>query len=82
MRSDDEIEYIATRVGIENLTRPETERLKEIQLGRAARAYRFRKTGNIDPTPKELQEGRGQYKRGGKVCRGRKAAGSAETQTR
>jgi hypothetical protein len=76
MRSDDEIEYIATRVGIENLTKPEVVRLQEIEVNRAARAYRFKKTGSLDPTPGELR--RKGLKHGGKVCRGRKAAGSAE----
>lgn len=80
MRSDDEIEYIATRVGIENLTKPEVVRLQEIELNRAANMYRFKKTGSLDPTPGERR--RKGYKSGGKVCRGRKAAGSAETQTR
>jgi hypothetical protein len=80
MRSDDEIEYIATRVGIENLTQPEIVRLNQIQLNREANAYRYAKTGNLAMTPGERR--RKGYKHGGKVCRGRKAAGSAETQTR
>jgi hypothetical protein len=80
MRSDDEIEYIATRVGIENLTKPEVVRLQKIELDRAANMYRYMKTGSLEPTPGELR--RSGFKHGGKVCRGRKAARSAETQAR
>ena len=76
MRSDDEIEYIATRVGIENLTKPEIVRLQKIELDRAARMYRFKNTGSLEPTPGELR--RTKFKHGGKVSRGRSAATSAE----